>query len=288
MYIWTDTPVSARPAAIAECDICAWHNNKREGPLMTYFGNTATVTTSLLAFAVVTGAPPVGTERTPNLNNRGDVDTAYTYIGSSKCAMCHIKQYKSMLESPKSRSWEALVPGASQQVKTAAGLDVETDYRLDGRCLGCHSVGYGKPGGYAIPNAMDRRSVELAAKREGVGCESCHGPGSGFVKIMRKVWMEERKYKAEEMRAKGRQTVGPEVCRTCHNDQAICMVGADANQPAANGTDGLHEDRPWLDVDVADRHGFHAAFPLKYRIPEEDAQDKLPDSRPSTDGIRPD
>ena len=173
------------------------------------------------------------------------------------------------------------MPGVSREVKIRAGLDVETDYRTDGRCLKCHSVGYGEPGGYVVPNPNDERSQRLAAKREGVGCESCHGPGSGFVLIMQDILRNERSYDIEELRAKGRKTAGPEVCRKCHNDQAICMVGVHANKA---GTNGSHANRSWIHVDVTDRHGFHAEFPLKYRIREEAARGGLPKERPSANG----
>lgn len=244
---------------------------------MNEIGIATTIMTWLVAIVVLAEAPPVGTDGAA-------VDTTYEYLGTKKCRMCHSKQYKSLLESPKGHSWKALMPGESQPAKIRAGLDVKTDYRTDGRCLKCHSVGYGEPGGYTVPNPNDRHSERLAEKRQGVGCESCHGPGSGFVQIMRDIWRNERKYRIEELRAKGRHAVGPEVCGKCHNDQAICMVGVDAHKAGTNGTNGSHENGSWLHVGVTDRHGFHAKFPLKYRISEETEQGKLPDDRSSTEG----
>lgn len=245
---------------------------------------TTTLATSLIALVALAGAPPAGATREADSNDRAAVDVIHEYLGTKKCRMCHSKQYQSLLESPKGRSWEALMPGARQQAKIRAGLDVHTDYRTDGRCLRCHSVGYGQPGGYAIPDPDDRRSERLAAKREGVGCESCHGPGSGFVRIMRDIWQNERKYRIDELRAMGRKTVGPDVCRNCHNDQAICMVGVGVHKDGTNDTNGSPANRSWLDVDVTDRHGFHAKFPLKYRISAVEGRDGLHKNRPSANG----
>lgn len=254
---------------------------------MSKIGSTILCGMTLIAFVTMAlaGGPPSGSEGAVLSSDGAVVDAKYDYVGTKKCRMCHSKQYTSLLESPKGRSWEALVPGVSQQVKIRAGLDVKTDYRTDGRCLKCHSVGYGEPGGYAVPN--DRRSERLAAKREGVGCESCHGPGSGYVSIMQDILRNERSYAIEELRAKGRKTVGPEVCSKCHNDQAICMVGVDARKAGTNGTNGLHvshENRSWLHVDVTDRHGFHAKFPFKYRTSEGAVRGDLPKERSSANG----
>ncbi len=54
-----------------------------------------------------------------------------------------------------------------------------------------------------------------------------------------------------------------------------------------NGTNGSHvshENRSWLHVKVTDRHGFHAKFPLKYRISEGAARGDLPKERSSANG----
>ena len=193
----------------------------------------------------------------PPAAQSGEDDT-YEYVGTKKCRMCHTAQYKSLLESPKARSWDALKPGVSPLVKEKAGLDASRDYTTDGRCLECHAVGYGKPGGYVIPKPDDRRSQRLAQQRQGVGCEACHGPGSGFVEIMKDIYRNERKYDPAELWAVGRKIVTREVCMRCHNTKAICMVGESG---AVTG----EKDDSWLHVDVTDRKGFHAKFPFKYR-----------------------
>jgi hypothetical protein len=49
---------------------------------------------------------------------------------------------------------------------------VERGRELDLDCISCHVTGFGQPGGAALG-----RLDEL----KGVGCESCHGPGSRHV-----------------------------------------------------------------------------------------------------------
>ena len=183
----------------------------------------------------------------------------FEYVSTKKCRMCHGLQYESWRELAKGHSWEALKPGVSPAVKAKAELDVNKDYTTNLQCLSCHSVGYGKPGGYAIPDPDDGRSVRLAAAREGVGCEACHGPGSGFVQIMEEVYRTGRTYKPEELRAAGRRPVGAEVCMTCHNETARCMTSPD-------GGDAARKASAMLKVQPADRNGYHARFPLVHRV----------------------
>ncbi len=196
----------------------------------------------------------------------------YEYLGTKRCRMCHVDQYKSWRELPKGRSWEALKPGIGAKVKVAAGLDVSKDYRDDGRCLKCHCVGYGRPGGYVIPDPSDGESVRLAAARQGVGCEACHGPGSGFVQIMQDIYTTDRTYKPEELYVAGRRPVGPEVCAACHNKDALCMV-VSAERGVGECLSSI------MKVDVKDRSGYHAVFPLKHRAPLRPAKPAWPGNK---------
>ena len=188
----------------------------------------------------------------------GDNREVYEYVGTKKCRMCHTPQYESWSASPKARSWEALKPGNSDDVKKRAGLDVHHDYTTEHQCLRCHSVGFGRPGGYVVPAPTDAKGQRMAAQREGTGCESCHGPGSGYIQVMRNILRNHRQYDPSEVRAAGRQAVTRATCQSCHNSDAICMTGA------TTGSQGTVDDA-WLHVDVGDRHGFHERFPLEFR-----------------------
>ena len=80
-----------------------------------------------------------------------------TYVGTSKCRLCHLKEHK---------TWKA--------TKHATNFEVlQGDEVKNPECLKCHTTGYGEPGGF----------VSLAASPglEGTGCEACHGPGSEHI-----------------------------------------------------------------------------------------------------------
>lgn len=217
--------------------------------------------TTLLVGAVAIAPVQTPTPSSPRAGSSKNVhQSAYAYVGTKKCRMCHSLQYRSLQKTAKGRSWQALHPGQGRAIKRRAGLDVNKDYTADGRCLKCHSVGFGEPGGYTRPHPGDTQSERLAAAREGVGCESCHGPGSGFVKIMQHIYRNERPYDPAELRAVGRSPVGQDVCAKCHNASAVCMV------PVAGGVDGGGDDS-WLRVSVSNREGYHVAVPFKYRMP---------------------
>jgi nitrate/TMAO reductase-like tetraheme cytochrome c subunit len=86
------------------------------------------------------------------------VKSAATYAGSAACTACHASTAHRWSESGHARAWAALV---------------ETRADADPSCIGCHSVGFGTPGGY--------RREFAGTKLTDVGCESCHGPGSQHV-----------------------------------------------------------------------------------------------------------
>jgi hypothetical protein len=186
----------------------------------------------------------------------------YEFVGSKTCRKCHTPQHQSWEESPHAEAWDDLLPGHGAKAKSRSGLDPQADYQADARCLKCHAVGFGQPGGYAVPAADDGRAQRLAASRQGVGCESCHGPGSGFVEVMEEVNETHRRYHPQEVRKLGRMTVTQSVCLSCHNKDAICMVGEMADDPQA----------AWSGVDVADREGSHSKTPYRFREPESSSE----------------
>lgn len=99
------------------------------------------------------------------------------YIGSKKCKKCHSKQFKSWAKTKMANCYDVLAPGERADIKTKNGLDPQKDYRKDEKCLKCHTVGFGKPGGFSMDYDVAKDKKRLL----GVGCESCHGPGGGYV-----------------------------------------------------------------------------------------------------------
>jgi len=116
----------------------------------------------------------------------------YDYIGAAKCKMCHNKsatgaQYKVWAGNAHAKAYESLVG----------------EEKNDPKCLKCHTTV-----GHVDPNFIATLKVE-----EGVSCESCHGPGSGYKSNS---VMKSR----EKSIAKGLIIPDEKLCKTCHNEES--------------------------------------------------------------------
>lgn len=156
------------------------------------------------------------------------VGDKYEYVGDSKCKLCHIKQHKSRLETRMGKAFDTLKPGEKADVKKAHGLDPQKDYTKDETCLACHTTGFGKAGGYAVPDPNDKKAVKLAKKRQNVGCESCHGPGSAYIEVFMDILRSKRNYKVEELYAVGLTKIDESTCTACHNDKSPTFDSANS------------------------------------------------------------
>lgn len=91
----------------------------------------------------------------------------HTYLGSASCGKCHDadsigNQYDKWLRSPHAKA--VLILKTAPAIDLAKRLSIASPAN-DRRCLSCHTTGGGK----------HQQTIE-----EGVGCEACHGPGSGY------------------------------------------------------------------------------------------------------------
>jgi len=163
------------------------------------------------------------------------------YEGSKSCKMCHIKVYKSWEESRHAKALESLMPGKFAESKTKAGLDPEKDYSKDAACLECHTVGYGKPGGYEVPDPDDRRAVREAERRAHVGCESCHGPASKYNDVFKDIKKNKRNYKLEELTSVGLIKPDEATCKSCHNDKSPTFDESKPFDFEEMSKEGVHE-----------------------------------------------
>ncbi len=168
-------------------------------------------------------------------------DEKYSYVGSKTCKKCHINQHKSWEKTRMGKAFEILKPGNSKEAKEKFKLDPDKDYTKDEKCLKCHTVGFGKPGGYAIPDPADKKAVRTAKKFEGVGCESCHGPGSEYNKVFKEIQKSKRKYKVEELYKVGLRKVDKDGCLTCHNEESPTINKGDEFDYEDRKDEGTHE-----------------------------------------------
>jgi 2',3'-cyclic-nucleotide 2'-phosphodiesterase (5'-nucleotidase family) len=80
------------------------------------------------------------------------------YVGEEVCSTCHVKQHKLWTGSQHAIAYEDL-----EDVNKA----------FDPACIGCHTVGFDKPGGFF--------DINITGHLLGVQCESCHGAGRAHV-----------------------------------------------------------------------------------------------------------
>ena len=111
------------------------------------------------------------------------------YVGSSACKPCHEAEYASFIRyAKKSSSYHSIE-------RLQKGL-TEEDLK---KCYGCHTTGYGKPGGFI--------SVDKTPELKNAGCEVCHGPGSLHVHTEDPVDIK--------------RTPTRKDCETCHTSERV-------------------------------------------------------------------
>jgi hypothetical protein len=134
---WPDEPVLARLMETTKLAINEY--NKTRAEAATPFG--------ALAPPQLAAAPPPGAPAGP------DAAPAPSYTGSGRCAGCHQEAFAVWQHSGHARAFRALV-------------DAHQDFNPE--CVGCHTIGFRKPEGFA--------SAAATPHLINVGCESCHGP----------------------------------------------------------------------------------------------------------------
>jgi formylglycine-generating enzyme required for sulfatase activity len=140
-----------------------------------------------------------------------------TYIGVKKCKSCHFKQWNSWRKTNMAKAFDSLKPGVKSAEKTKLKFDPNKDYTKDATCLGCHTSGFGIPGGYIVPADGNGEAKDQAEDNAGVTCEGCHGPGSKSVEIQEDIKENKRPYTFAELQAVGFHKAGVRSCTLCHN-----------------------------------------------------------------------
>jgi Cytochrome c554 and c-prime len=156
-----------------------------------------------------------------------------SYVGAKKCRACHIKQFQSWEKTRMAHAFELLSPGAAAAAKKKANLDPQKDYTHDPKCVGCHTTGFGSPGGFV--------SVEQTPELIGVQCESCHGAGGEYTKPGG-MTLQNKEYHRADLVKLGLVVVSAETCTSsCHNNRSP-FVGKDyVFDYAKRRTEGTHE-----------------------------------------------
>lgn len=114
---------------------------------------------------------------------RGERRRVPQYVGSRACKTCHMKgetggEYMRWLTSRHAAAyWRLATDWAATLASFRPHYRDVTDPLRDSRCLLCHVTAAQEDGAFL---------AESFRKEEGVGCETCHGPGSDYMneKIM--------------------------------------------------------------------------------------------------------
>jgi hypothetical protein len=109
-----------------------------------------------------------------------DPPSSSAFIGNDDCAICHNKIFRHWAETRHASAYETLV---------------RVEHEYDPECVSCHTIGLHYYTGF--------ETVESTPKMKGVGCESCHGPGSNH----------------KETQSKDYGSVSADNCVVCHEDE---------------------------------------------------------------------
>jgi cytochrome c peroxidase len=143
---------------------------------------------------------------------QGQDGKSWEFIGVKKCGMCHKKekdgsQLKIWEESKHAQAYKTLQSEAADKIAAEKGFKtkaVETS-----ECLVCHASGHD----------VDAKLLDKSFKiEEGVQCETCHGPGSGYKS---KKVMESREESVKNGLIVFENDAAIEAtCVTCHNEKS--------------------------------------------------------------------
>ena len=180
------------------------------------------------------------------------------YEGRRKCASCHKSQGDSWSETAHAKAFDSLKARTKADAKRRAKLDPDKDYTQDKECVGCHVDGFAKEGGYDVQ--------EPSKYLVGVGCESCHGPGSEYRRMHRKAGEAFEKSKKTTPRQAladaGQDFHLVERCSACHlNYEGSPWKGA--KKPYTPFTPKVDKKYAFnFDVAVRDAKAIHSHFKL--------------------------
>ena len=144
------------------------------------------------------------------------------YVGAEKCKNCHSSakkgdQYGVWKKMKHALAYESLATDKAKESGKAKGV---TDPQNDAKCLKCHVTAYSEP--------ADKKDAKFDPK-QGIQCESCHGPGGNHVKARLAAAASEEGGDAfgggEAARIKlpaGEINASPDakVCQGCHNTES--------------------------------------------------------------------
>ena len=155
------------------------------------------------------------------------------FVGSKTCQKCHFKEYSSWQKTKMAQAFNSLKPNQAAEGRKKANLDLAKDFTKEPKCVACHVTGYGKPGGYPeVGKEWTEEEKFCAPLMEGVGCESCHGPGEKYSPYKK----DNKEYKWAELVKLGASHTDAKNCATCHNEKSPTFVKFDFAEKVGKDT----------------------------------------------------
>lgn len=139
-----------------------------------------------------------------------DKEPAFHLMGVKNCKLCHNKeatgkQYEVWKGGPHANAFASLA--SDQSVAKAKELGLKKHPQEEPECLRCHVTAF------AVMGDLANQKITL---EEGVSCESCHGPGSGYKS---KKTMEGLTAGTIDPASVGLIVPDEKTCLTCHNPE---------------------------------------------------------------------
>ncbi len=182
------------------------HSRSRFSPQYTPIGALLAISLLVLPLVLSVGAGFAdnrGEAVSPLLS---EVATEYDYLGVDGCKLCHRSEAKGnqhgkWQEGPHSKAHETLAGEKAKEHGQDQGISEPQNAEA---CLVCHVTAFSAPA---------ERKARTYKIEDGVGCESCHGPGSAYKLIP---IMQDR----EKSIANGLLIPDEATCVRCHNDKS--------------------------------------------------------------------
>lgn len=134
------------------------------------------------------------------------------YVGVRMCSMCHKtekqgKQFGIWENSKHAKAYATLTSDAANKIAKEKGLKVPAVEAKE--CLECHTLGK------SVDAKLFDKGFDI---KQGVQCETCHGPGSAYKSIT--VMKNKEKAVAAGLHLYADDAAIEAMCKTCHNEKS--------------------------------------------------------------------
>lgn len=134
------------------------------------------------------------------------------YVGVKTCSMCHKaaktgNQFGIWEKSKHAEAYKALTTPEAAKVAEAKGIKNAAEAP---ECLSCHG-------------GVDAKLIDKYSVKDGVQCESCHGPGSAYKTMA--IMKDKAKSIAAGMTEFKDKAAIEKACKGCHNEKSPTFKG---------------------------------------------------------------